>query len=98
MTVEEEIRDLGKRARAASRALRTLETCDKNAALLSVAEALAIADRIYEIYTTGESTLKGGRGADNHQKWIRLYGWHCRMQPEGCGCKGYRYRKNNYIS
>lgn len=40
MTVEEEIRDLGKRARAASRALRTLETCDKNAALLSVAEAL----------------------------------------------------------
>ena len=40
MTVEEEIRDLGKRARAASRALRTLETRDKNAALLSVAEAL----------------------------------------------------------
>ena len=40
MTVEEEIRDLGRRARAASRALRTLETCDKNAALLSVAEAL----------------------------------------------------------
>ena len=40
MTVEEEIRDLGRRARAASRALRTLETRDKNAALLSVAEAL----------------------------------------------------------
>ena len=44
MTVEEEIRDLGKRARAASRALRTLETCDKNAALLSVAEALEAAE------------------------------------------------------
>lgn len=40
MTVEEEIRDLGRRARAASRALRTLETRDKNAVLLSVAEAL----------------------------------------------------------
>ena len=44
MTVEEEIRDLGKRARAASRALRTLETRDKNAALLSVAEALEAAE------------------------------------------------------
>lgn len=44
MTVAEEIRDLGKRARAASRALRTLETRDKNAALLSVAEALEAAE------------------------------------------------------
>ena len=44
MTVEAEIRDLGRRARAASRALRTLETRDKNAALLSVAEALEAAE------------------------------------------------------
>ena len=37
---------------------------------VSVAEALAIADRIYEIYTTGESTLKGGSGADWYQPYV----------------------------
>ncbi len=40
MTVVEEIRDLGKKARAAARALRELDTRDKNAALLAIAEAL----------------------------------------------------------
>ena len=36
---------------------------------VSVAEALAIADRIHEIYTTGKSTLKSGSGED----WYRPY-------------------------
>ena len=40
MTVEEEIRALGKKARAAAHALRTLDTRAKNAALLAIAEAL----------------------------------------------------------
>ncbi len=43
MTVEEEIRALGRKARAASRAIRTLETADKNAALLAIAEAIEAA-------------------------------------------------------
>jgi len=40
MTVEEEIRELGRKARAAAHALRTLDTRAKNAALLAIAEAL----------------------------------------------------------
>ena len=36
---------------------------------VSVAEVLAIADRIHEIYTTGKSTLKSGSGA----AWYRPY-------------------------
>ncbi|MDO5317493.1 MAG: glutamate-5-semialdehyde dehydrogenase [bacterium] len=43
MTVAEEIQSLGKKARAAARALRTLETREKNAALLAIAEALEAA-------------------------------------------------------
>ena len=43
MTVEEEIRTLGKKARAAAHALRTLDTRAKNAALLAIAEALEAA-------------------------------------------------------
>lgn len=43
MTVAEEIRTLGRKARAAAHAIRTLETCDKNAALIAVAEALEAA-------------------------------------------------------
>ena len=43
MTVHEEIQALGRRARAASRAMRTLTTQMKNAALLAVAEALEAA-------------------------------------------------------
>ncbi len=43
MTVAEEIKKLGKQARAAARAIRTLETADKNAALLAIAEAIEAA-------------------------------------------------------
>ena len=43
MTVAEEIQSLGKKARAAARALRTLETREKNAVLLAIAEALEAA-------------------------------------------------------
>ena len=43
MTVAEEIQALGRKARAASRAMRTLTTEEKNAALLAVAEALEAA-------------------------------------------------------
>lgn len=43
MTVDEEIRGLGRRARAAAHALRTLETRDKDAALEAVAAALEAA-------------------------------------------------------
>ena len=43
MTVAEEIQSLGKKARAAARALRTLETREKNAELLAIAEALEAA-------------------------------------------------------
>ena len=43
MTVHEEIQALGSKARAASRAMRTLTTQMKNAALLAVAEALEAA-------------------------------------------------------
>jgi len=43
MTVAEEIRSLGRKARAAARALRTLETREKDAALLAIAEALEAA-------------------------------------------------------
>ena len=43
MTVAEEIRTMGRKARAASRAMRTLTTAEKNAALLAVAEALEAA-------------------------------------------------------
>ena len=43
MTVEEEIRALGKKARAAAHALRALDTSAKNAALLAIAEALEAA-------------------------------------------------------
>ena len=43
MTVQEEIQALGRKARNASRALRTLTTEEKNAALLAVAEALEAA-------------------------------------------------------
>ena len=43
MTVHEEIQALGKKARAASRAMRTLTTQMKNAALLAIAEALEAA-------------------------------------------------------
>ena len=43
MTVVEEIQSLGKKARAAARALRTLETREKNAALLAIAEAIEAA-------------------------------------------------------
>ena len=43
MTVAEEIQSLGKKARAAARALRTLETREKNAALLAIAEAIEAA-------------------------------------------------------
>ena len=41
MTVEEEIKALGKKARAAAHAMRALDTAAKNAALLAVAGALA---------------------------------------------------------
>ena len=37
---------------------------------VSVAEALAIADRIHEIYTGGAGTLKGGSGADWYQPYV----------------------------
>ena len=43
MTVEEEIKTLGKKARAAAHAMRALDTAAKNAALLAVAEALEAA-------------------------------------------------------
>ena len=43
MTVEEEIKVLGKKARAAAHAMRALDTAAKNAALLAVAEALEAA-------------------------------------------------------
>ena len=43
MTVAEEIQALGRKARAAARALRTLTTAEKNAALLAVAEAIEAA-------------------------------------------------------
>ena len=43
MTIAEEIRTMGRKARAAARAMRTLETRDKNAALLAIAEALEAA-------------------------------------------------------
>ena len=43
MTVAEEIQAMGRKARAASRAMRTLTTAEKNAALLAVAEALEAA-------------------------------------------------------
>ena len=43
MTVEEEIKALGKKARAAAHAMRALDTAAKNAALLAVAEALEAA-------------------------------------------------------
>ncbi|MGN0853670.1 MAG: glutamate-5-semialdehyde dehydrogenase [Kiritimatiellia bacterium] len=43
MTVAEEIRAMGVKARAAARAMRTLTTRQKNAALLAVAEALEAA-------------------------------------------------------
>ncbi len=42
MTVEEEIRALGKKARAAAHALRTLDTRAKNAALRTIAEMLEL--------------------------------------------------------
>ena len=40
MTVEQEIQTLGKKARAASRQMRTFSTAQKNAALLAIADAL----------------------------------------------------------
>ena len=43
MTVEEEIKALGKKARAAAHAMRALDTAAKNAALLA-AQILAVED------------------------------------------------------
>ena len=62
MTVAEEIRNLGKRARAAAYALRTLETREKNAALLAVAEALEAAKATIDAANAEDVAAAKGAG------------------------------------
>lgn len=61
MTVAEEIRTLGKQAREAAHALRTLESEEKNAALLAIADAIEAAHK--EISAANAEDVEAAKAA-----------------------------------
>ena len=73
MTVAEEIQALGRKARAAARALRTLTTAEKNAALLAVAEAIEAAKPEIDAANAEDVAAAQANGAEPSDEMRHVY-------------------------